>query len=150
VFLAVPGRTVTLNPIITVRPDPTLRPGEIEPLLGRLQNLISTTLEQALRNVPATVEVEDVALVAAANHPVFPAVAGARTFSDTTAVAEVAETLLENAGIGNLFHDSTGRAFRCALWASYARVPNADLSVPEVFSLDDDAMRSTQNFEISG
>lgn len=135
-FLAVPDRTVTLNPIVTVQPDPALRPGEIEPLIRRLQNLIAAALEHALRGVPATVEVEDVALTAAAEHPVFPAVAGGRTFPDTTAVAEAAEALMSRAGVGRLLRDSTGRAFSYALWASYKRVPSSDLPVSEVFSLD--------------
>lgn len=135
-FLAVPDRTVTLNPIITVQPDPALRPGEIEPLIGRLQNLIVAALEHVLRDVPATVEIEDVALTAAAEHPVFPAVAGGRTFPDTTAVAEAAEALMRKAGVGDLLRDSTGRAFSYALWASYRRVPGSDLPVSEVFSLD--------------
>jgi DNA repair protein RadC len=141
-FLAVPDRTVTLNPIITVQPDPGLRPGQIEPLVRRLQNLIAGALEHALRDVPAIVEIEDVALTAAAEYPVFPAVAGGRTFPDTTAVAEAAEALMNRAGVGDLLRDSTGRAFRYALWASYTRKPSLDLPVSDVFDLDGNAAES--------
>lgn len=135
-FLAVPGRTVTLNPIITIRPDPSLRPYELEPLLASVQNRIAAALDEALRSAPATVHIEDVALTTAAAHPVFPAAAGAYTFSDTTAVAETAEALMRRARMGDVLHDSTGRAFRWALCPTYVRVPCSDLPVSAVFSLD--------------
>jgi DNA repair protein RadC len=135
-FLAVPGRTVTLNPIITIRPDPSLRPYELEPLLSSVQNRIAAALDQALRNAPAKVHIEDVALSTAAAHPVFPAAAGAYTFSDTTAVAETAEALMKRTRMGDVLHDSTGRAFRWALYSTYVRVPCLDLPVSKVFSLD--------------
>jgi DNA repair protein RadC len=141
-FLAVPDRTLTLNPIITIQPDPALRPGEIEPLIARLQNLIAAALERALRGVPAIIDIEDVALTASTEHPVFPAAAGGCTFADTTAVAEAAEALMRKAGIGDLLRDSTGRAFEYALWASYRRAPGSDLPLSGVFSLDGDAMRA--------
>jgi hypothetical protein len=138
---------VTLNSIITVQPDPALRPAEIEPLIRRLQNLIAAALEHALCGVPAIVKIEDVALTAAAEHPVFPAAAGGRTFPDTTAVAEAAEALMRKAGVGDLLRDSTGRAFRYALWANYVRLPGSDLPVSEVFSLDGDVVGSAEGIE---
>jgi hypothetical protein len=141
---------VTFNPIITVRPDPTLRPCEIEPLLGKLQNVIASALTRALRDLPAAVDLEDVALNGPAEHPVFPAVAGGRTFADTTAVAEAAEALMRKDGVGDLLRDSTGRAFRCALWPSYARMRESDLPVSEVFSLDGNEVGDTRSRQSGG
>jgi hypothetical protein len=34
-------------------------------------------------------------------------------------------------------HDATGRAFRCNVWAGFARLPGEDRPVEEVFTLDD-------------
>jgi hypothetical protein len=36
-FVPVPARAATFNPIITVEPDPSFRPAEVEPLLEELQ-----------------------------------------------------------------------------------------------------------------
>ncbi|WP_420128134.1 JAB domain-containing protein [Longimicrobium sp.] len=136
-FVPVPARAATLNPMITVEPDPSLRPEEIEPLLEELQRRVGAALERALDGVPATVRVDDVGLSYVREVPVFPVAAGPRVFRDSTEIAEGVEGLAAEAGIGGVVHDAVGRAFRCSAWAAFARLPGEDRPVGDVFTLDD-------------
>jgi DNA repair protein RadC len=136
-FVPVPARGATLNPMITVEPDPSLRPEEVEPLLEEIQRRVGAALERALDGVPATVRIEDVGLSYVREVPVFPVAAGPRVFRDSTEIVEGVEGLAAAAGIGGTVHDAVGRAFRCSLWTAFARLPAEDRPVGEVFTLDD-------------
>jgi DNA repair protein RadC len=135
-FVPVPTRAATLNPIITVEPDPLLRPEEVEPLLEELQRRVGAALERALDGVPATVRIEDVGLSYVREVPVFPVAAGPRVFRDSTEIAEEVEALGAGAGVGGVVHDAAGRAFRCSVWTAFARLPGEDRPVGEVFTLE--------------
>jgi hypothetical protein len=63
--------------------------------------------------------------------------AGPRAFRDSSEIAEEVEALAAGNGIGGVVHDATGRAFRCNVWAGFARLPGEDRPVGEVFTLDD-------------
>lgn len=136
-FLPAPARCATLNPTITIEPDPSLRPSEMEPLLEELQRRVGAALERALDGVPATVRVDDVGLSFACETPVFPVAAGARVFGDSSEIADAVEGFASDADIGGLLHDAAGRAFRCNVWTRFLRDPGADRSVEDVFTLDD-------------
>ncbi|HEX6370871.1 MAG TPA: JAB domain-containing protein [Longimicrobium sp.] len=135
-FVPVPARAATLNPIITIEPDPSLRPEEVEPLLEELQRRVGAALERALDGVPATVRVDDVGLSYVREVPVFPVAAGPRVFRDSSEIAEEVEALGAGNGIGGVVHDAAGRAFRCNVWTAFARLPGEDRPVGEVFTLD--------------
>jgi DNA repair protein RadC len=136
-FLPAPARCATLNPTITVEPDPSLRPGELEPLLEELQRRVGAALERALGGVPATVRVDDVGLSFAEETPVFPIAAGERVFSDSEEIAEELDAIGSEAGVGAILHDAAGRAFLCSVSAGFIRCAAADKPVNEVFTLDD-------------
>jgi DNA repair protein RadC len=135
-FVPVPARSATLNPMITVEPDSSLRPEEVEPLLEALQRRVGAALERALDGVPAAVRIDDVGLSFVREVPVFPVAAGSRVFRDSSEISEEVEALGAGTGIGGVVHDATGRAFRCNLWAGFARLPGEDRLVGEVFTLD--------------
>lgn len=136
-FVAPSGRNAILSPMITVEPDPGLRPGELEPLLEELQRRIGAALERAIAGVSASVRVDDVGLSFAAETPVFPMATGTTVFRDLGEIVEEVETRWAEAGAGTLLHDAAGRAFRCNVHTSFARFPSADRPVAEVFTLDD-------------
>jgi DNA repair protein RadC len=136
VFVPVPARIATLNPMITVEPDPSLRPEEVEPLLEELQRRVGAALERAVEGVAATVRIEDVGLSFVHEAPVFPLAAGSRVYADSTEIAEEVEALGAGNGIGGLVHDATGRAFRCNVWAGFARLAGEDRPVEQVFTLN--------------
>jgi hypothetical protein len=136
-FLPVPMRRAVLEPVITIAPDPSLRPREIEPLLEELQRRIGAALERALDGVAATVRVDDVGLSFAAETPVFPMGAGTLVFQDSTELAEDVEALGAERGLGGVLHDAAGRAFRCNLDVRFARVAGMDQRVEQIFTLDD-------------
>jgi DNA repair protein RadC len=136
-FVAPSGRNAILSPMITVEPDPALRPGELEPLLEELQRRIGAALERALVGVRASVRVDDVGLSFAAETPVFPVAVGTTVFRDSGEIVEEVKTRWADAGAGALLHDATGRAFRCNVHTSFARLLSADRPVDEVFTLND-------------
>ncbi len=135
-FVPVPARAATLNPIITVEPDPLLRPEEVEPLLEELQRRVGAALERAVEGVAGTVRIDDVGLSYVREVPVFPLAAGPRVFRDSSEIAEEVEALGAGNGIGGVVHDAVGRAFRCNVWAGFARLAGEDLPVEEVFTLE--------------
>lgn len=109
--------------MITVEPDPSLRPEEVEPLLEELQRRVGAALERAVEGVGATVRIDDVGLSYVREVPVFPVAAGPRVFRDSSEIAEEVEALGAADGIGGVVHDATGRAFRCNVSTGLARLP---------------------------
>jgi DNA repair protein RadC len=136
-FLPVPMRRALFEPVITVEPDPSLRPRDLEPLLEDLQRRIGAALERAVDGVAATVRVDDVGLSFAAETPVFPMAADTVVLQDSTAIVEEVEALGAELGLGGVLHDATGRAFRCNLDVRFARLAGMDQRVEQVFTLDD-------------
>lgn len=136
-YVAPSGRNAILSPMIIVEPDPALRPGELEPLLEELQRRIGAALERALAGVHASVRIDDVGLSFAAETPVFPVAAGNTVFRDSGEIVVEVETRWADAGAGVLLHDAAGRAFRCNVHTSFARLLSADRPVAEVFTLND-------------
>jgi DNA repair protein RadC len=136
-FVPVPARHATLSPVITVEPDAALRPRDLEPLLEEVQRRVGTALERAVVGVAATVRIEDVGLSLATDTPVFPIAAVQRVFLDSAAVVDQATALGVGSGVGGIVHDAGGRAFRCNLEVSFARVAGEDRPVGKVFTLDD-------------
>lgn len=137
-FVPVPARSATLNPMVTVEPDPSVRPEEVEPLLEEFQRRVGAALERAVEGVAATVRIDDVGLSFVREVPVFPVAAGPRVFRDSSEIAEEVEALGADNGIGGVVHDAAGRAFRCNVWAAFVRLEGEDRSVGEVFTLDDE------------
>ncbi|HEY0015500.1 MAG TPA: JAB domain-containing protein [Longimicrobium sp.] len=134
-FVAPHGRHAILAPLITLQPDPALRPGEIEPMLEELQRRIGAALERALDGTGGTIRVDDVGLSFAGPTPVFPVTAGARVFMDSTEIVPGHEGLWTETG--TLMHDAAGRAFCCNFEVRFTRVCGGDQQVGEVFTLDD-------------
>jgi hypothetical protein len=57
--------------------------------------------------------------------------------SNSSEIAEDVEALGARNGIGRVIHDAAGRAFRCSVWTAFAKLPEEDRPVEEVFTLDD-------------
>lgn len=136
-FVPVPARHATLSPVITIEPDPAVRPRDLDPLLEEAQRRVGAALERAMSGLAATVRVDDVGLSLATDTPVFPIAAVERVFPDSAALLDQAMALGAGSGVGGIVHDAGGRAFRCNLEVSFARVAGSDRAVGEVFTLDD-------------
>lgn len=139
VFAPPQERKATVEALIDVFPDPSVRSSELEPLLDVVISRIGELLEPVeAMAIPARVAVDLVYCELARNIPVFPVTFGGLRLFDYMDVVEVMEHLRVGTPCAGLLRDAAGRAFFCSVYVGFARREehDRDRQPTHVFILD--------------
>jgi hypothetical protein len=116
--IAPAGRLSTVEVLVTFRTAPDASDDERDAALHRAAERLYRALGNALHDLRTEVEVEDVGIGAARAEPSWPVTADGALYRDRVELARAAMAAGRQAGVPDLFHDATGRAFTLDAWAS--------------------------------
>jgi hypothetical protein len=135
VFAPPHSRKATIDALIEVLPDPSVRPGRLEPLLSEVADRVGELLDAVgSMDVPAEVTVEFIGVSPPRQVPTFPVAFGGRLLFDHTEVEEAVEGLRAGTPYEGLLHDAAGRAFSCAINVGFRR--EEEWPVSQVFTFE--------------
>lgn len=136
VFIPPHGRTATIEILVVVEPERTVRPGDLEELLDEIMERIDRALAGIYQNLPCEITAQDLAVAGPEHIPFYPATFGNQVFEDQTDVYAALDELRKGTPLEGLLYDSAGRAFEVTAWASFRREKKYDRKPSEMWTLD--------------
>lgn len=116
--IAPAGRLSTVAVLVTFRTAADTSDDERSAALHKAAERLYRALGNALYDLRAEVELEDVGIGAARAEPTWPVTADGALYRDRVELARAAMAAGRQAGVPDLFHDATGRAFTLDAWVS--------------------------------